>query len=245
MELHNKVALVTGAGSTGGIGAAVATRFAAEGAEIIISGRNARRAEDVLSAVRSAGATARFVQAELTEPDEIANLALRAGPVDILVNNAGFLKVGALSGFSMADFDATFDINVRANALLTSRIAPQMLARGAGSIINISSVAARRARPGMAIYGASKSAVEALTRSYAAEFASGGVRVNAIAPGTVSSDFVLGLLGVPADAPRTGVPLNRIGTPHEIAEAALFLASDRSQFVTGTVLAVDGGSTAL
>ena len=245
MELQNKTALVTGAGALGGIGAAIARRFAEEGADVIISGRNEARAQEVVDAIVANGGKARFVHAELTDVEQVKALAAEAGAVDILVNNAGTVELGLVVGYPVEAFDTTFDANVRANFVLTGAIAEGMIARGTGSIINMSSVAARQAFPGMSVYGATKGAIESLTRSYATEFAEAGVRVNAIAPGTVSSDYVMELLGPAADVLKEDVPMKRIGTPDEIAEVAVFLASDRSSFVTGAVLAADGGRTAV
>ncbi|MCS5717723.1 SDR family oxidoreductase [Herbiconiux sp. CPCC 205763] len=245
MELANKTALITGAGAVGGIGAAIARRFAVEGADVVIAGRNQARGDEVVAQITEAGGKARFVLTDLLDEAKILALAEAAGPVDILVNNAAFVEVGPVVGYSSAAFDTTFDTNVRANYILTGALVEKMVARGSGNVINISSLAAKIAMPNMAAYGASKGAVESLTRSYAAEFAANNIRVNAISPGTISSDYVMDLLGPAADQLKEDVPLKRIGKPEEIAEVALFLASDRSSFVTGAVLAADGGRTAV
>ncbi|MGW1506687.1 SDR family NAD(P)-dependent oxidoreductase [Streptomyces mirabilis] len=242
MELADKTALITGAGAAGGIGAEIARVLAAEGAFVVVSGRDVARGEEVVKEITAKGGKARFELADLSNLDEVTRLAGEAGPVDILVNNAAALAVGPTGDLDDNTFDQLFQVNVRATYFLTVALAPAMVAKGAGSIINISSLAGKIALPGASAYGATKAAIDSLTRSWADEWSASGVRVNAIAPGIVNSEFVHGALGSEMlEALRQEVPNKRIGTTNEIAQAALFLASDKSSYITGATIAVDGG----
>jgi NAD(P)-dependent dehydrogenase (short-subunit alcohol dehydrogenase family) len=245
MELEGKTALITGAGAAGGIGAATARLFAAQGAAIVITGRDSRRGETAVSLLRDAGADARFVLADLTELDDIARLADQAGGVDILVNNAAAFTLGPTVDQSVDTLEESLAANIRAPYLLVAALAPHMLAGSGGSIINISTMAARIGIPGMSVYGATKAALESLTRTWAAEFAAGGVRVNAIQPGPTSSDNVMALIGEQVRQLALTLPLARVATTDEIAQVILFLASDRSSYLTGATIPVDGGRTAV
>lgn len=245
MELENKIALITGAGSAGGIGAETARLFAAEGAEVILSGRDADRGQQVVDAINADGGKARFVLADLTDPEAVRHLADEAGDVDILVNNAASFGFVAAVDQDQASYDETFATNVRAPYFLTAALAPAMIARGSGSIINISTMVARIGMPGLSTYGASKAALESLTRTFAAEFGPAGVRVNAVAPGPTRSDKVVTTMGDGVEQMAAGGPLGRPATTTEIGQVVLFLASDRSSFVTGATLAADGGRTAV
>ncbi|MFF2996652.1 SDR family NAD(P)-dependent oxidoreductase [Streptomyces sp. NPDC057950] len=244
MELKNKTALITGAGAVGGIGAEIARVLAEAGASVVVSGRHAARGEEVVKEVVDKGGNARFVLADLENLDDVARLAQEAGAVDILVNNAAALTMGPTVEQELEGYERVFDVNVRATYFLTAKIAPAMVAKGEGSIINLSSLAGKLAMPGMSVYGATKAAIESLTRNWAEEWSASGVRVNAIAPGTVNSEFVSGALGAEVfEFLRQEVPNKRIGTTNEIAQAVLFLASDKSSFITGATIAVDGGRT--
>ncbi len=244
MELEGKVALITGAGALGGIGAATAQLFADEGATVVISGRDAVRGDDVVQSIKASGGTARFVHAELTDLDSVRHLAETAGPVDILVNNAAFFAFVAATEQDVESFEATFDTNVRAPYFLTAALAPAMIARGSGAIVNVSTMAATIGLPGLSAYGASKAALESLTRTFAAEFGSAGVRVNAVAPGPTRSEKVLGVMGDGAEVLGRTTLLGRTASTSEIARVVLFLASERSSYLTGATLAADGGRTA-
>jgi NAD(P)-dependent dehydrogenase (short-subunit alcohol dehydrogenase family) len=245
MELQNKTALITGAGANGGIGAAVARAFAREGADLVISGRDAERGEEARRALAEQGVEVRFVLADLAVFEDVERLAAEAGPVDILVNNAAAFDLGPTIGHGRAGFEESFDVNVRAPYFLTAALAPHMVEQGSGSIINLATIASRIAVPFMSTYGASKAALESLTRSWAQEFGASGVRVNAVAPGTTKSDKVLAVMGPQADVMAEATPLKRNAETEEIAEVVLFLASDRSSFVTGHVLAADAGRLAV
>lgn len=242
MELQGKSALISGAGSTGGIGFQIAAALLREGAQVIISGRDESRGRE---AAAQLGEDVRFTAADLTDLDSVRALAEQAGPVDVLVNNAAISHTAHTTVQEADAFDTMFATNVRGPYFLTAALVPHMIARGGGAIVNVSSLAATRGTPNLAAYGASKAAVEALTRGWAAEFASANVRVNAVAPGATGSEKVTGKLGKDLEAVAQTIPLARIGRTTEAAEAVLFLASDRAEFITGTVLPVDGGRTVI
>jgi len=239
-DLTGQKALVTGA--TSGIGRAIAQQLARDGAEVIVSGRDPTRGAEVVEAIVAGGGTARFVAADLNDPTGIRDLAADAGAVDILVNNAGFSVFGATADLAVDRFDALFASNVRAPYYLVAAIAPGMAARGRGSIVNVSSMAAQIGLPGAAAYGATKAAMEAMTRSWAAEFSPSGVRVNAMAPGPVYSD---GAAAERTAALGATTPLKRAADAAEIAEVVAFLASPQASYITGATINADGGRTAV
>ena len=241
-RLDGKTALVTG--STSNIGRAIAERFAAEGAHVVVSGRNGQRGGEVVDGIRSRGGRAEFVQANLDGSPEASRAlpqeatSVLGGRIDILVNNAGIYPGGATTEIDEKTFDQVYAVNVKAPFFLTAAIAPAMVEAGGGAIINLGSWIARLGRP-YALYSSSKGAVETLTRAWAAEYGPLGVRVNAISPGVVL-EKVPGQVH-PGEVNMNGTPANRMGRPEEIAYAAVYLASDESTFVHGTVLDVDGG----
>lgn len=233
MELRGKTALVTG--GTSGIGRVTARLLARAGAEVVITGRDRQRGEN---AVAEDG-LARFVPADLSELDSVAELGRRSGPVDILVNNAGAFPTSLTVDQSVADYERIFDTNVRGAYFLVAALVPHMLEKGEGSIVNVTSLAAHRGFPGASVYSASKAALAALTRTWATEFAEGGVRVNSVAPGPTRTEGVL------ADGGNEGIAkdlgLARTAGPTEIAEAICFLVSPRASYVNGTTFHVDAG----
>jgi NAD(P)-dependent dehydrogenase (short-subunit alcohol dehydrogenase family) len=237
-DLEGKVALVTGA--TSGIGQAAAVQLAAQGATVIVHGRNATRGAAVVAAIENTGGSARFVGADLSEPAEALLLAEEVGDVDILVNNAGFAWFGPSEKLAVNTLDRLFAANVQAPYLLVSVLAPKMVARGEGVIINLASRAGTVGMPDSAAYGATKAAMASLARSWATEYGPAGIRVNAISPGPVYTNAAKREL---FDASGQTTVLGRAAQPQEIADVIGFLASPRASYITGTNIAVDGGRT--
>ncbi|MCI0570399.1 MAG: SDR family oxidoreductase [Myxococcaceae bacterium] len=234
------VALVTGA--TSGIGRAVALKLAEEGFSVVVHGRDQQRGAEVVAAVEAAGGTARFVAADVSVPAEVKRLAAEAGQVDVLVNNAGFSWFGPTADLDTDTYDALFASNVRSAYYLVAALAPAMAERGSGSIINLGSMAGQIGLAGGAAYSATKAALSALTRAWAAEFSPRGVRVNAIAPGPV---YTGGAAPERIQALGDTTLLGRAAQADEIADVIAFLASPKASYITGAVIAADGGRTAV
>jgi NAD(P)-dependent dehydrogenase (short-subunit alcohol dehydrogenase family) len=239
-ELPAPVALVTGA--TSGIGRAVARKLAADGFSVLAAGRDATRGAAVADEIIAAGGHARFVAADLTAAADIGRLAAEAAAADVLVNNAGFSWFGPTADLDPATFDSMFAANVRSAYFLVAAIAPLMVKRGSGSIINLGSMAGQIGLPGGAAYSATKAALASLTRSWAAEFSPQGVRVNTVAPGPAYTD---GALPERTAALGTTTLLGRAAEASEIADVVAFLASPKAGYITGAVIAADGGRTAV
>jgi len=239
-DLNGLKALVTGA--TSGLGRAIAFQLARDGTDETVHGRDATRGVQTVEEIELQGGTAHFVEADLADAASIARLAKEVGDTDILVNNAGLAVWGPAETFEMASFDAMFAANVRAAFLLVAGFAPSMVARGTGSIINISSMAGRLGLAGGAAYGASKAALASLTQAWAAEYSPRGVRVNAVAPGPIYTRPEAREL---FDAIGATTAMKRAADPAEIAEVVAFLASPRASYMTGAIVAVDGGRTAI
>ncbi|MDQ1546845.1 MAG: hypothetical protein QOH69_1749 [Actinomycetota bacterium] len=238
-DLEGQIALVTGA--TSGIGRAVAIQLAAQGATVLVHGRDADRGAAVIEEIELSGGRARFIAADVGSTEGVQSLVAEAGDVDILINNAGFSWFGPTPDLDAAKFDELFDANVRAPYLLTAAFAPAMAAKGAGSIVSIASMAGTIGMPGGAAYGATKLSLVALTRAWAAEYSPSGVRVNAVAPGPVYTGTTSGRTKGLGDTTLLG----RAAQPEEIAEVVGFIASPRASYVTGAVIPVDGGRTAI
>jgi NAD(P)-dependent dehydrogenase (short-subunit alcohol dehydrogenase family) len=247
-RLQHRTALVTGA--TSNIGRAIAVAFAAEGAHVVVSGRNEQRGAEVIREIRAAGGRADFITAHLdgsaNRSRDLASEATRVlgGRIDVLVNNAGIFPGPSTAATDEATFDEVYAVNVKAPYFLTAAIAPSMVERGSGAIINLGSWVARMGIPVASLYSSTKGAMETLTRAWAAEFGPAGVRVNAISPGVVRTptpEHANDAGDHPADAMMRGTPAGRSGTPDAVAHTAVYLASDEAAFVHGTVIDVDGG----
>jgi NAD(P)-dependent dehydrogenase (short-subunit alcohol dehydrogenase family) len=234
-------ALVTGA--TAGIGYAIAVELARHGAEVIVHGRNAERGAKAVQDIENLGGRARFIAADLSSADDVRRLAAEAGDVDILVNNAGIYGFASTLETDDADFDAHFDTNVRAPYILVQKLVPGMIERGSGTVVNISTVAADTPAAGAGIYGASKAALDLLTKLWADEFGASGVRVNAIAPGPIPTEGSAKLGDIIEGLGRTRA-LQRLGEADEVARAVVFIASPAASYINGVVLPVDGGKRA-
>ena len=247
LRLQNKTALVTGA--TSNLGRAIALAYGAEGAHVVVSGRNRERGAAVVQEIRAAGGRADFVAADLDGTASASQaLAKQAtdvlgGRLDILVNNAGIYPGTTTATTDEETFDRVYAVNVKAPFFLTAAIAPTMAEAGGGAVINLGSWIARLGIPISSLYSSTKGAVETLTRAWAAEFGPRGVRVNAISPGVVRTPDPAETEPHPGDVMMHGTPAGAVGSPRAIAQAAVYLGSDEASFVHGAVLDVDGGRT--
>lgn len=249
-RLTGKTALVTGASS--GIGAAIATAFAAEGSHVLINYLDDEPGAQTLAAhLRGTGARAETFQADVSAPEQVGHLfdycRDTLGGLDVLVNNASTEVNKPLRAYREEDWDRTIDSTLKSVFLCSQQAQKQMVLRGGGSIINISSIHDTRARIDAAPYCAAKAGVLMLTKSYALELARDNIRVNAISPGLILTNRVAGDFALPDGTPNLEkplirkIPLQRAGLAEELCEPAIYLASDLSSYTTGTTLYVDGG----
>ena len=245
MRLKDKTAIITGGGS--GIGLATARAFCKEGAKVILFGR---RKEKLISAADELGDSVLIVQGDMTHNDDLDQLINKTlnnfKGIDILVNSAGLFNGAPLHEISDSQWDGMMDINIRSVFQLTRRVLPTMIAQKSGSIVHISSILGLIAVPQVVAYNVSKGALNQFSRSIAVEYGSYGIRSNSICPGLIETDMTADLM---KDASlmqewSKEYPIGRFGKPEDVASACLFLASDESSFITGTVLPVDGGFTA-
>src|ERR1700730_14008125 len=248
--MSSPVVLITGA--LAGIGRATAFAFAREGARIVVSGRRDDVGVDLANGLRALGADADFIRADVRHEDDVRILVHstveRFGRLDVAVNNAGTEgKTGPITEQSPESYAATFDTNVLGVLLSLKHELRVMSAQKSGSIINISSTFGRIGAPGASLYVASKHAVEGLTKSAALEGAPFGIRVNVVAPGPIETEMLARFAGSNEQKAgfASGVPLKRLGRPEEIADAILFVASDKASFISGASIPVNGGKAAL
>ena len=243
-KLQGQTALVTG--STSGIGRGIALALAAEGAHVVVNGRDEARGAETVEAIRNAGGRADFIRADIGSSAAAARALAAAatevlgGHLDILVNNAGVYPVGPTADVTDETLETMLAVNIRAPHALVAAIAPAMAARGSGKIINIGSWMGSLGIGSSALYGATKATLEQLSRSWAAEYGHAGVRVNSVAPGATLTEGNEAAKEV-LEQMTAPTPAGRIGTPADIGKAVVFLASDDASFVYAATLAVDGG----
>ena len=242
-QLENQIAVITGAGR--GIGRAIALKFADQGADIAAVDLKTDFVQETVEEVRKLGRKAWAVAANVSEAASVEaaveQILKEAGRVDILVNNAGITKDGLVMRMSEADWDAVLDINLKGTFLFTKAFSRTLLKQKSGRIVNIASVIGLIGNAGQCNYAASKAGVIGLTKSCAREFASRGITVNAIAPGFIQTAMTDKLSQEQKDAIIKQIPLASLGQPEDVAEVVLFFASPAARYVTGQVLAVDGG----
>jgi len=251
-RLAGKVAIVTGGGE--GIGRATAERFAQEGARVVVADRNTAAGAAAAAAIRERGREATFVAVDIAQPADVERLAAESiaayGGIDILVNNAAAFVLKGIEA-TTEDWRRVLDVNVVGTAMCSHHAARYMRERGGGAIVNVSSISAFVAQPHFVTYSATKAAILQMTRNMALDLAPFGIRVNCVCPGTIltrASYDHMEQAGITEDdfLATEGAKhmLGRVGQPHEVAAAILFLASNESSFITGTHLMVDGGYTA-
>lgn len=249
MELKGRTAIITGAGQ--GIGRAIADVFGREGANIVVADINSETGESTTKTLCDKGVMARFIQTDVADEDSVSRMLEQTkqefGGAHILCNNAAVEFAGSIRETELDKWERTLAVNLRGSYLCTRGVIPQFVEWGKGVVINVSSVQAFSSTGRVAAYAASKGALLSLTRDLAQELARYGVRVNAICPGCIDTPMqerALQKLGDVANALSAltrGIPMRRTGRPEEVAEAALFLASERSSYITGIALVVDGG----
>ena len=247
MTKTTSTALITG--GTSGIGLATARKMAQLGIHVVVVGRNAERGKKAVDEIRAAGGQADFIPSDLHDAASVHTVAKKAielgdGQIDILINNVGIFPFGPTHEMTEEQFDRVFSINVKVPYFLVAELAPLMAGRGKGAIVNISTMVADYGAPGMSLYGSSKAAINLLTQTWAAEYGPKGVRVNAVSPGPTRTEGTEAM-GEGLEQLAAQGPAGRPATADEIAEAIVFLASDRASFIYGAKLAVDGGRTAI
>ncbi|HLS97346.1 MAG TPA: glucose 1-dehydrogenase [Porticoccaceae bacterium] len=248
-ELENKVVLITGAAS--GIGAACAELFAREGARVGVADVSLDAADALAAAIREAGGEAIGIACDVTRGAQVdaavAQLVATWGRLDCAVNNAGItVPLAPIAELEEADYERLMAVNVKGVWLSMRAEIRQMLTQGGGSIVNMASALSHKVHPGASFYVASKFAVAGMTRTAAVEYGESGIRINGLCPGNIRTPMLENAVTDPAAVAALQAlhPMNRLGTPGEIAQAALWLASDRASFTTGALLTADGGWTA-
>src|SRR5229473_1141912 len=240
-------ALITG--GTSGIGRAAANKLAQLGIHVLVVGRNVQRGQATVAEIRAAGGRVDFISSDLRDASSAREVARRAvevgnGHIDILINNAGIYPFGPTHETTEEVFESVFSLNVKVPYFLVAELAPLMARRGKGAIVNVSTMVADYGVSGMSLYGSSKAAINLLTKSWAAEYGRSGVRVNAVSPGPTRTEGT-DAMGEGLEQLAAQAPAGRPAIADEIAEAIVFLATDRASFIYGAKLAVDGGRTAI
>lgn len=246
MKLQNKVAIITGAGS--GIGKSTALIFAKEGAKVVVANRREDKGQNTVDEIKKQGGEAMFIKTDVSNWDDVSNMVERVvqsyGEIDILVNNAGVLRMGPLTEVNEDDWNYVLNINLKGVFYTMKKIIPLMIKQGKGKIINIASIAGLVGFEQIGPYCASKGGVIALTREAALEYAKNKININCIAPGVIRTEMTGMLEDEQTNSYyRLQTPYPRLGEGEDIGYAALYLASDESDFMTGQVMVVDGGWT--
>jgi len=245
MRLKNKVAIVTGAGS--GIGRSIALTFAREGAKVVVADLNEKGGSETADLVKKEKGEAIFVKVDVSQAKNIEQMVedclKEFGRVDILVNNAGIVKTSPLHETTEEDWDKILGVNLKSVFLSSKKVLPIMLSQGKGKIINVASIAGLVGFSNLGAYCASKGGIIALTREMALEYAPQKINVNCIAPGVIKTAMTKEMLAdeTTRKSLESSTPYPRLGEPEDIAQAAVYLASDESDFVNGEILVVDGG----
>lgn len=252
MKLNDKVAVITGGAI--GIGAAIARLFAREGAEIALIDIDATRGQETCQKIESGGGSCQFYQADVSNAEQVARVLGQIVQdfkrVDILVNNAAIWRPGRVTDLDEETWDSVLNTNLKSIFLVSKYILPVMINAKQGIVINVASVAGLVGAPEASAYAASKGGVVNLSRSMALDFAAYNIRVNCLCPGlidTAQGDSVVGHYKPemdPTEAKRTWQPVHRVGTPEDVAKAALYMASEDAEFMTGSIFVLDGGLTA-
>ena len=244
---ERRCALVTGAGS--GIGLAVAERLAARGDRVVVSDIRVEAAEKAAERLRESGSEAVSAPGDVSKPDEVERIVERAraayGAPEVLVNSAGFLQQAKFVDLGVEDFDRMIAVHLRGTFLCTRAVLPDMLSRGKGAVVNVSSQLGQIGGIDLCHYSAAKAGIIGLTKSLAREVSSQGVRVNAVAPGPVNTELIAGLTPEWRSAKEAELPLGRFGEPHEVAASVAFLASDDASLYVGQTLGPNSGDVML
>jgi 3-oxoacyl-[acyl-carrier protein] reductase len=244
---RSRVVLVTGAGS--GIGRAIAEKLAKDGERVVVNDLKGETADEVVARIKESGGEAAAAPGDVSDPESVQRIVEAAreayGPPEILVNNAGFLQQKRFVDLTVEDFDRMIAVHLRGTFLCTSAVLPDMLSRGSGIIVNVASQLGQIGGIELCHYSAAKAGIIGLTKSLAREVSAQGVRVNAVAPGPINTELVLGLSDEWRDAKSAELPLGRFGEPHEVAETVAFLVSDGAALYVGQTLGPNSGDVML